>query len=173
MAMRSKRADLPTPDEQSARELERLAHWLDTLFQVPGLRVRFGIDALLGLLSGVGDTASALAAIYILRAAAKLGVSRAMLARMTLNILIDLLIGTIPIIGDLFDVYWKANQRNVNLVRRHLQATPATQRRLNWSDRLFVAAMIALITAVLIASVVGAYFLVVWIFSLLRGNRGM
>src|SRR6187397_3063849 len=92
------------------QDLEKLAHWLDTVFEIPGIRIRFGIDALLGLLPGVGDTASAFASIYILQAATKFGVPRITLARMTLNIGIDLLVGALPIVGDLFDVYWKANK---------------------------------------------------------------
>jgi Domain of unknown function (DUF4112) len=92
---------LPTGEVRRAKrqELEALAHWLDTKFESPGLGVRFGIDALLGLLPGVGDTASAVASVYILQAAANFGVARVTLARMTLNILVDLLLGSIPFVG--------------------------------------------------------------------------
>src|SRR6478609_6557018 len=76
----------PGASPKSAQDLERIAHWLDTIFEIPGIRLRFGIDALLGLLPGVGDTASALASVYILQAASKHGVPRVTLARMTLNI---------------------------------------------------------------------------------------
>jgi hypothetical protein len=145
---------------KSAVDLERLAHWLDTVFEIPGIRLRFGIDALLGLLPGVGDTASALASVYILRAAGGFGVSRITLARMTLNIVIDLLAGAIPIVGDIFDVYWKANRKNVELLRRHVNANPTVQRRLQRSDRFFVAGMIGVVAVVLLASVAGAYFLI-------------
>src|SRR5690242_10692750 len=90
---------LTTEARRSKRkELEALAHWLDTKFEIPGLRLRFGIDAVLGLLPGVGDTASAMASVYILQAAATFGVSRATLTRMTLNILVDLLLGSIPFV---------------------------------------------------------------------------
>jgi hypothetical protein len=140
--------------------LERLAHWLDSVFEIPGIRVRFGIDALLGLLPGVGDTASALASIYILQAATKFGVSRITLARMTLNIMIDLLVGAVPIVGDLFDVYWKANRKNVELLRRHFRANPTIERKLKRSDGLFVVGMIGVIGVVLVASVTGAYFII-------------
>ena len=142
----------------STQELERLAHWLDTFFEIPGIRLRFGIDALLGLLPGVGDTASALASVYILQAASKYGVPRVTLARMTLNIAIDLVVGAIPFVGDLFDVYWKANRKNVELLRRHFKANPTTERSIKRSDGLFVAGMIALIGVLLVASITGAYF---------------
>ena len=144
---------------KSTQELERLAHWLDTIFEIPGIRLKFGIDALLGLLPGVGDTASALASVYILQAASKYGVPRVTLARMTLNIAIDLVVGAIPFVGDLFDVYWKANRKNVELLRRHFKANPTTERSIKRSDGLFVAGMIALIGVVLFASIAGAYFI--------------
>jgi hypothetical protein len=148
------------PRHKSAVDLERLAHWLDSVFEIPGIRVRFGVDALLGLLPGVGDTASALASVYILQAASRIGVSRITLARMTLNIMVDLLVGAIPLVGDLFDVYWKANRMNVELLRRHLKANPTGQRSLTRSDGIFVAGMIAAIGLILVASVAGAYFLI-------------
>jgi len=144
---------------KSTQDLERLAHWLDTIFEIPGIRLKFGIDALLGLLPGVGDTASALASVYILQAASKYGVPRVTLARMTLNIGIDLVAGAIPIVGDLFDVYWKANRKNVELLRRHFKANPTTERSIKRSDGLFVAGMIALIGVLLFASLTGAYFI--------------
>ena len=157
---------------QPAHDLERLAHWLDSVFEIPGIRLRFGIDALLGLLPGVGDTASALASAYILQAAAKFGVSRVTIARMTLNIVVDLMVGAIPIVGDLFDVYWKANRKNVQLLRRHVNANPTMERKLKASDGLFVASMIAVVVAILVASIVGAYFILTWGFKLLTGHAG-
>ena len=147
------------PDEREPSDLEMLAHWLDAVFEIPVLGWRFGLDALLGLIPGFGDTASAFASIYILRAATNFGVPRVTIARMTLNIILDLIVGIIPFAGDAFDVYWKANKRNVALLRRHLEATPATERKLERADRLFVVAMIALICAILVASVAAAYYL--------------
>ena len=155
----------PDAPPKSTQDLERLAHWLDSVFEIPGIRLRFGIDALLGLLPGVGDTASALASIYILQAATKHGVPRITLARMTLNIGIDLLVGAVPIVGDLFDLYWKANRKNVELLRRHFKATPMTERSVKRSDSLFVAGMIALIAFILLASVTGAYYLLSWVLA--------
>jgi len=154
---------------QPAHDLERLAHWLDSVFEIPGIRLRFGIDALLGLLPGVGDTASALASVYILQAASKFGVSRVTIARMTLNIVVDLMVGAVPIVGDLFDVYWKANRQNVQLLRRHINANPTMEKKLKVSDTLFVASMIAVIAAILVASVAGAYFFLARIFSIVTG----
>jgi hypothetical protein len=138
---------------------------LDSVFEIPGIRLRFGIDALLGLLPGVGDIASTLASVYILKAATNFGVSRITIARMTLNIIVDLLVGAIPLVGDIFDAYWKANRQNVELLRRHLKADSTIERKLKRSDGLFVGAMIASIGGILIASVTGAYFILVWAFE--------
>lgn len=151
--------DQSSPSRKSARDLEQLAHWLDSVFEIPGIRLRFGIDSILGLLPGVGDTASALASVYILQAATRHGVPRVTVARMTMNIGIDLLIGAVPLIGDLFDVYWKANRKNVELLRRHLAANPIDERKLKRTDGLFVVGMIGLIAVTLLASTVAAYYL--------------
>ena len=151
-----------------ASDVEKLAHWLDSVFEIPGIGLRFGIDAILGLVPGVGDTASAFASIYILQSASKFGVSRFTLARMTLNILIDLTVGAIPFLGDIFDVYWKANRRNVALLQRHMSSNPAGERKLRRSDALFVAGMVAVIVAVLIGSIVVAYYLLATLYAGLR-----
>ena len=147
------------PNERDPDDLELLAHWQDAVFEIPGLRWRFGLDAILGLIPGLGDAVSAFASVYILRTATSFGVSRATMARMTLNIVLDLVVGALPFVGDLFDVYWKANKRNVALLRRHFDATPAAERKLVRADRLFVLGMIVLICLIFIASLAAAYYL--------------
>src|SRR5687768_13015032 len=102
-----------------APELEQLARWMDSVFEIPILKLRFGLDALLGLLPGGGDVGAALVSVYILSAANRYGVSRITILRMAVNIALDIIVGSIPIAGDLFDAYWKSNQRNVALLRRH------------------------------------------------------
>ena len=103
------------------RELDRLATWLDTRFRFPGTNLRFGLDSLLGLVPGIGDTLVALPGLYILVRAQRMGVPRHLLIRMVANLGIDWLVGTVPILGDVFDVAFKANRRNVNLVKRHFE----------------------------------------------------
>jgi len=152
----------------NARELERLARWMDSVFEIPGLGLRFGLDSLLGLLPGGGDVATSIISIYILSAATRHGVPRVTLLRMALNIAIDLVVGAVPIVGDLFDVYWKANQRNVELLHRHVDATPAAARKLRATDRWFVVGLAALLGVVLIASVAAAYFVVAWLVTILQ-----
>ena len=111
------------PEEEIAlQRVARLAYWLDDRFRIPGTRRRIGIDGLLGLIPGIGDTATALIASYIVLEAARLGVPRAMLARMLANVGIDYAIGLVPLVGDLADLAWKANRRNARMLRDHLVA---------------------------------------------------
>jgi len=98
-----------------------LARAMDSSFRVPGTPIRFGWDSLLGLIPGVGDAVTALAGGWILHAAHQAGVPKAVLARMVGNIAVDLTLGAVPLVGDLFDIYWKSNIRNVRLLERHLQ----------------------------------------------------
>ncbi len=149
-------------------ELRQLARWMDSLFEIPGLKVRFGLDAILGLIPGFGDFATSIVSLYILQAAGQRGVSRLTLMRMGFNILIDWLIGSIPVLGDVFDVYWKANQRNVELLQRHAEASPQAVRRMRLGDGLFLGLLIAILIAALIGSVTIAYLtvttLAAWLF---------
>src|SRR5579862_1986768 len=109
-------------------QLELLAYWMDTAFVIPGLGIRFGFDAIIGLIPGLGDILTSLISLYILAAARRYGVPRATMMRMAFNIAVDTAVGSIPLLGDAFDVYWKANVMNVALLRRHVFATPAEQR---------------------------------------------
>ncbi len=108
------------PDEEIAlQRVARLAYWLDDRFRIPGTRRRVGLDGLLGLIPGFGDTATALLASYIVLEAARLGVPRGVIGRMLANVGIDYLIGLVPLVGDLADVAWKANRRNARMLRDH------------------------------------------------------
>ena len=159
------RLSTPRRTQRERGDLDILADWLDAKFRVPGLGIRFGLDALLGLLPGVGDAASALASLYILSTASRAGVSRATVARMALNIGLDAVVGAIPLLGDLFDVYWKANQRNVALLQRHLQAAPEQTRRLNRHDRWFIAFVIAALALLAIGAFAVTVMLAAWLWS--------
>ena len=100
-------------------DLERLAKLMDSQFKIPGTSIKFGLDSLIGLVPGAGDFATFLVSGYMVMLLAKNGASGFVLARMTLNIFIDALVGSIPILGDLFDVAFKANQRNMKLMHEH------------------------------------------------------
>ena len=105
------------------RRLERLAIALDSAIVIPGTRIRFGADAVLGLFPGGGDVVGAVLSGYIVVAAARLGLPAKDLARMIVNVVTDTALGAVPIAGDLFDVYWKANLRNIEILRRHIART--------------------------------------------------
>jgi hypothetical protein len=107
--------------EASLARLEKLAHLLDSAFLIPGTNRRVGIDAVLGLVPIVGDFAGMLMSSYIVYEARRLGVPRWLLARMALNVAFDGVVGVVPLAGDLFDAAFKANRRNVRLLRRHLE----------------------------------------------------
>ncbi len=110
-------------------DVRRIARWLDDAFVVPGTRFRIGWDGIVGLIPGVGDLLTTLPAVYIVLRALNMGVPNVVAGRMLLNILIDDIVGAIPILGDLFDVTWKANRRNVALLERYHRDAAGTRRR--------------------------------------------
>ena len=101
--------------------LDRLSRLLDIAFVVPGTRIRFGVDALLGLIPFVGNGAAVALSSLIVIEAARIGVPAMLLARMVANLAVEGLIGTVPVAGDVFDVFWRANRRNLALLCRHLE----------------------------------------------------
>lgn len=111
------------PEKKHPSNARKLAELLDSRFTVPGTSIKIGIDPILGVLIGLGDWATAILSVYLMFYATKLCAKASVLLRMFMNIFIDLLIGTIPILGDLFDVAWKANIRNVRLLEK-LEAAP-------------------------------------------------
>jgi hypothetical protein len=103
------------------KNLEHLARLMDAQFRIPGTDIRFGLDGIIGLIPGVGDLTTFAVSGYMVLILAQNGASGYLLARMVLNILIDALIGSIPLIGDVFDVAFKANMRNLKLMQEHYQ----------------------------------------------------
>ncbi|MDX1541874.1 MAG: DUF4112 domain-containing protein [Geminicoccaceae bacterium] len=108
-------------DPETVRRLEKFAHLLDEQFRIPGTNYRMGLDGLVGLIPGIGDTATALLSSYVILEAYRLGVPNSLIARMLANIGIDWAVGSIPVLGDVFDVAFKANRRNVSMLLRHLR----------------------------------------------------
>ena len=100
--------------------LDRLSRLLDIAFVVPGTNIRFGVDAILGLIPVVGDWAGVALSSLVILEAARIGVPAGLLARMVGNVVIEGVVGSVPIAGDVFDVFWRANRRNLALLRRHL-----------------------------------------------------
>ena len=108
---------------QRIARIDALATLLDTAFVIPGTSIRFGIDGLIGLVPGIGDTITTLMALYIVREARAIGAPRWLVGRMLANVALDGIVGAIPILGDAFDVAFRANRRNVALLRRWLQSS--------------------------------------------------
>jgi hypothetical protein len=146
--------------------LARLAWLMDDLIRVPGLGWRFGLDAIVGLVPGFGDTATSLVSFYILVAAVRHRVPKITLLRMGLNIGIDYLVGSLPVVGDLFDAWWKSNQMNMELLNQRATASSDEARRGSLSDWLFVG----LIILVLIGVVIGSAAIGVYLLLLLAGQ---
>ncbi len=142
--------------DQTLHGLEIL---LDEAFVIPGTGIRFGIDGIIGLVPGLGDVLAGLLSLVIPLAAWIRGVPYVTLARMAANLGIGVLVGSIPIFGDIFDIAWKANRRNYRLLRRHL-AAPRRHTRRDWAFLLLLAAALGLVFAIPVALVV---WLVVWL----------
>ncbi len=110
------------PDKAATlARLDALAHLLDSAFVVPGTSVRVGLDSLIGLVPGIGDLVSTAISSYIIVEARRLGLPRWKLARMAGNVAMDAAIGVVPLMGDVADVFFKANRRNMRIIRDHLE----------------------------------------------------
>lgn len=149
------------PDSKTAtlQRLRQISHWLDNAIAIPGTKYRVGLDPILGLLPGGGDTLTAFFSAYIVWEAARLGLPRESLVRMVMNILFDTVVGAVPIIGDFLDVTWKANVKNLQLVENHL-ASPIASKKV---DKVFLI----LLTVGLLLFVAAITYVSVIIFRLL------
>ena len=117
---------------------------MDEVVRVPGTKFRFGLDPLLGLIPGIGDTSSALVSAFALIQAARLGVPKILLARMSLNILLNEIIGVVPVVGDAFSFWFKSNARNYQIIKDHT-VTPTVAKRSDW---IFVIAVLVILVGI-------------------------
>lgn len=128
----------------TAPQLDRLRAWqrlLDEAYRVPGTRVRFGWDAIAGLVPGIGDLITGLFGLVILYHAFRMRVPAVIVARMTINLALDLAIGLVPFAGDVADIFWKANTRNLALLERHVALEEPPTR----TDYVFVGAIVSIL----------------------------
>jgi hypothetical protein len=144
--------------------LESLSRYLDNWIKIPIVGWRFGLDALLGLVPNVGDTLTSVASFYILIAGVRHGVPKITILRMAFNIGLDYVVGLVPIIGDTFDLFWKSNKRNMDLIRE--RATGKDKG--TTSDYIFVGLMIFALIAILIGSIVGSVYILYLILNAFR-----
>jgi hypothetical protein len=143
-------------DTDRARQIDQLRQWsrlMDSAYRVPGTRFRFGLDPIIGLIPGAGDLATSSFSAIVLYRAFRLGVPRVVLIRMMLNILIDLLAGAVPVVGDVFDFAWKSNSLNLALLERHERpgVKPSSG---DWAVVLLAGVLIAGALALVLLSVV-------------------
>jgi hypothetical protein len=143
--------------DQTLRSLEIL---LDEAFRVPGTQFRFGIDGIVGLIPGLGDVLAGLVSLVFPLAAWIRGVPYVTLVRMTVNIGIGVLVGSIPFFGDLFDIAWKANRRNYRLLQRHLHEP----RRHNWRDWAFLFLLASALAFIFSIPILLFAWLLLWLF---------
>src|SRR5580765_5336657 len=150
---------LPPEDKRPRSELEPIFRWLalimDNLLRLPGTQFRFGLDPLIGLIPGIGDTSSAVISAMALIAAARRGLPRILLARMGLNILINEAVGIIPVLGDAFSFWFKSNQRNYELLKS-FTAAPSRATKSNW---IFVGLVLFALGAILVVSLAFSFWL--------------
>jgi NADH:ubiquinone oxidoreductase subunit 5 (subunit L)/multisubunit Na+/H+ antiporter MnhA subunit len=152
--MKSKRTSDPR-----FKNLDVLAKLMDSQFRIPGTNIRFGLDALIGLVPGAGDFVSFLVSSYLVSNAINKGASGYVLSRMVLNIVVDALVGAIPVLGDIFDVAFKANQRNVKLLQQHY-----SEGRHQGSSKKVIIPIVIVMLGLFVGLIWLIYKLVVWIF---------
>lgn len=138
------------------RRIGRVTHALDELVSVPGTSARVGLDPLIGLIPVVGDAIAALVGTWVIAEAARFGIPRIVLGRMVVNLLVDLGVGAIPVLGDVVDLFLRSNTRNLDLFRRHA-LEPETSTR---GQRAFFVGLVLLVVGIawLLALAVGALF---------------
>ena len=163
----------PTRDNRQSvkveTSLEQLCWLMDDLFRVPVLGWRFGLDALVGLIPGFGDTATSLVSFYILVAAVRYRVPKITLLRMGLNVAFDYVVGSLPVVGDLADAWWKSNHKNMDLLKKRATVTSEEARSGRMSDWLFVGGIILGLIALAVGSAFVSLYLLYQFGELLAG----
>ena len=147
------------------RSLEQLSRWMDGLFRVPGTGWRFGLDALVGLVPGVGDLATTAVSLYILASGVRYRVPKVTLLRMGANVAVDYVLGSVPFVGDLFDAFWKSNQMNVELLRKRATVAPGEESKARVGDWLFLGLIVLVLLALLVGSLAVAFWILSWLFG--------
>ena len=151
-----------TPAEREARERLRFIAWLlDSSIPIPGTRFTIGVEALVGLIPFLGDLIGVLASSYILAEANRMGVKRAVLARMAFNVAVEGVVGIVPLLGDAFDAAWKANVRNVRLLEAWAERPRQVERGSSW---FFVLLSVALLLF-LAGCITLTWLLLRWLFQ--------
>ncbi len=156
-------------DIESREALQRasdfLAKILDTALPIPGTRIRLGLDPIIGLLPGVGDALASVVGSAIVVMASQLQVPKIVMARMSLNVMVNGVVGTIPVVGDVFSIWFRSNARNAELLRRH---STSHRRPSTSSDWAFVAGIISGTLAVILGAIATILWLIARLWELVQ-----
>lgn len=160
-----------THEEEAAkrRSLDRIAWVLDRSIRVPGSDFRFGLDPIIGLFPGVGDAIGAILSSYIMLEAVRMGATISMLVRMALNIAAETIVGVVPVAGNLFDAWWKANTRNVHLLEQFLDDPDRAARSAKRSNWLIAAVILGILLLIALAVVMIGIVIILIILQLFAG----
>lgn len=161
---------LPPEEKEKRKGLEPVFKWIayimDEVIRVPGTQFRFGLDPLIGLIPGIGDTSSALVSAFALIQAVRLGVPKVLLMRMALNILVNEVVGVIPVIGDSFSFWFKSNARNYEIIKTH-RLGPSPPRRSDW---LFVIGVLVFLVVIVCVGIAISFLILGAITRVLLGR---
>jgi hypothetical protein len=161
LPLRTKRGGKVFDDEN----LDLLSHILDDFLRIPGTSIRFGLDGIVGLIPGVGDLVGGIASCVIIFAAWARGVPYVTVIRMVANVGIEVVVGSIPVLGDMFDIAWRANRRNYALLAGSL-AEPRRNKIQSW---IFLTALLVLLTALVLIPML----FLAWLTDLVLRRIGM
>ncbi|MBD2355670.1 DUF4112 domain-containing protein [Tolypothrix sp. FACHB-123] len=156
----------PDAKAPTVRRLRQLSRLMDNMITIPGTQVGVGLDPILGLLPIGGDFLGVILSCYIVLEAARIGVSRATLGRMVVNIIIDGLIGTFPMLGDLFDFAWKANTLNIQLLEENLKSPQNMQK----ADKGFMLLLLVGLLLIAIILVILPMIVIGWLWQAITGS---
>lgn len=160
------KTSIPTQQISKLTKLRRISKLLDNAIAIPGTKISFGLDPILGFLPGGGDTVTGGIAAYIVIEAARMGIPREILWKMVGNILIDSFAGTVPVVGDLFDLGWKANVKNIELLEKHLNIAESTDKS-SKADRFFIFGLIFVLALIVLGFATIAFFTLTWFWHLI------
>ncbi len=158
-----------TPNQShvaSLRRLRRISHLLDNAIPIPGTKYRIGLDPILGIIPGGGDFVGSIFAGYVVFKAAQMGAPQETLVKMATNIVFDTVAGTVPVAGDLLDVAWKANVKNIELLDAHL-GSPEQGKKADW---LFVVALLLGLMLIVGGVIFLSVMLFGWLFQVITGR---
>ena len=161
---------LPPEDRHRRTSVEPIFKWvaliMDRLIRIPGVKRRLGLNPILDLVPGFGDIAAAAISVSVLVYGIRRGIPKILLGRMALNVLINELVGIVPIVGSVFAFWFTANTRNYQLLREHLD----TPNRSTKTDKIFVGAVLGLVVLVIVAGTIGTFLILYTLAKLASGG---